>query len=327
MLPVAWRDSWSRWRRQCTGNVPPVSSLSRRLIRVRRSLGLPSSDPALQNPDRLRYYFSHPVHPFVMCASPKVGSSTLKGWFLNSATDLKQVVKHIHTYESWDRFWLADQPKQEIIRQFETRLLFGFVREPISRVTSAYVDKYVRAGDPPTMKGAVRFLESATGRTYDKHHPGMTFREFVDEICRTRDRQLDPHWRSQTYFVADVPRLRLIRLEHLNEVVGQISEILDMKPPVTRHSMPYRQDSEEFVADVPSRELVRVAWDGVTDKKPHLPRSQQFLDDEIVAKLEKRFKADFALRNNAAEGLVRERSRYPSSPMTEPAPKGGFCRS
>lgn len=251
---------------------------------------------------RFRYFYAHPDHPFVMCAIPKVGTSTLKGWFLQSTGAVEDVARNVHRYPEWDSYRLHTRSWSSITSLLDERLVFGFVRDPVDRIVSAYVDKYVRAGEVPDMKGAVRHLETITSRTYDDSHPGMTFREFVDHLADARDMQLDPHWRPQTFFMRDVPQLIILRIESLSDVTAQLSEAYRMAPPQKRHSLRYAEASTDFLADTPSRDLARRAkadGGGARD----LPNKTQLLDDAIRATLERRFAGDLELREHALTEL------------------------
>lgn len=103
--------------------------------------------------------------------------------------------------------------------------VFAFVRHPLARLHSAWMDKIVEA----EREGERNIL-----RCHGMHF-GMSFEAFVERVCALRDEQIDRHLRSQAWFLADerglVPTF-VGRLEHfaddwvrLRELIPALGEI------------------------------------------------------------------------------------------------------
>lgn len=72
-------------------------------------------------------------------------------------------------------------------------LVFAFVRHPLGRLHSAYLNKIVdaeRLGDKNTFR--------CHGISF-----GISFEAFVQRVCELNDRECDRHLRSQSWFLAD----------------------------------------------------------------------------------------------------------------------------
>lgn len=84
--------------------------------------------------------------------------------------------------------------KQPKIRQAANGLfVFAFVRNPYSRIYSAYRNKVVDAA----AKGGENIF-ACHGIEF-----GMSFEAFVERVCALRDTELDRHLRSQAWFLSD----------------------------------------------------------------------------------------------------------------------------
>lgn len=106
--------------------------------------------------------------------------------------------------------------------------VFAFVRHPLARLHSAWMDKIVEAE---------RAGERNILRCHGMHF-GMSFEAFVERVCTLRDEQIDRHLRSQAWFLADgrglVPGFvghlehfadDWVRLRALIPALGEISHI------------------------------------------------------------------------------------------------------
>jgi hypothetical protein len=72
-------------------------------------------------------------------------------------------------------------------------LKFTVVRNPYSRLLSAYLDKIKRFEDLETDKKEQRRQHFNLKEYHD------SFASFVEQVCREQDHEVNPHWQSQTY--------------------------------------------------------------------------------------------------------------------------------
>lgn len=75
--------------------------------------------------------------------------------------------------------------------------VFAFVRHPLARLYSAWMNKIVRSED-----ATKRNIFSCHGM-----HDGMPFGAFVRRVSELRDEELDRHLRSQAWFLSDAAGL------------------------------------------------------------------------------------------------------------------------
>lgn len=123
----------------------------------------------------------------------------------------------------------------------ETHFLFSFVRNPIVRAYSCYLDKVVKPG---------KSGEPTTLYRYGMH-PDMSFERFVDLVCDIDDERADKHFRSQhpTLFADEQPLVHFIgRQETLAEDWQRLQAHLPLEdmPPVRR-----RSGAASAMADIP----------------------------------------------------------------------------
>ena len=143
--------------------------------------------------------------------------------------------------------------------------------------------------------GKDALFAACSGVDYER---GLSFREFVEYVVATPELELDPHWRSQAWFLgpvierarrADAPQTVLLPMQRVGEMLGQIGRSRDLAPPETRCP---RTDTlapaEEDLCDIPSGRL---------RLRTRLPRVSELYDGRIVELVLERFAADFTLWN------------------------------
>jgi hypothetical protein len=102
---------------------------------------------------------------------------------------------------------------------------FAFVRNPWDRLVSCYMSKLVIAGPGFNMRpyGDVTLRRD------------MTFKEFAEAVCRIRDEESDPHFRSQHIVICDDgPGKGILadfvgRFENLEEDFGIVAKRLGLE--------------------------------------------------------------------------------------------------
>ena len=136
-------------------------------------------------------------HKYVYVETAKVGCSTIKDTLQRMELDYPEFVRDdfedIHLRE----FSPLLSPSQtcgfdRILKETDF-LVFCFVRNPYTRLLSAYLDKIV------TGSWQKRSILMAMGENSSKPSKEISFHEFVDVICKQNISQMDPHWRTQYY--------------------------------------------------------------------------------------------------------------------------------
>lgn len=98
--------------------------------------------------------------------------------------------------------------------------VFAFVRDPLARLHSAWVNKIVDGA-----KYGRRNIFRCHGMPY-----GMSFRDFVVRVSELRDSQVDRHIRSQAWFLCDAQGLLPGFVGHLESFGSDWEDLRKMQP-------------------------------------------------------------------------------------------------
>ena len=79
-------------------------------------------------------------------------------------------------------------------------LRFIIVREPLARIVSAYMNKFVRSKRYKIALKITRDYRRQFDQTYDENRL-LNFSEFVQHISKQKNQEMDVHWRPQIDFV------------------------------------------------------------------------------------------------------------------------------
>lgn len=201
-----------------------------------------------------------PVRPFVYFVVQKTGCSSVKRALAplfgldapDGPTEVDRVMA-VHDAFGGSPYQI---PHRELLRRLrdgrlEDHLLFAFVRHPLDRLVSCYLQKLSDDG----AQGLNRH-EFAGQRLFK----GMPFADFARAVCRVPDRVADAHFRSQ-YLTTHDGEGRLLadhvgRFEYLARDFGEISRRLGL-PAGLPHL--FRSDGREDFAsyyDAETRRMV-----------------------------------------------------------------------
>ena len=196
-------------------------------------------------------------HRFLYCSTPKVACSSL--------------LMTLQRIESGDPTFLHDPWGEVHYREFSPLLMplqvpsfhswmldartfkFCFVRNPFSRLLSAYLDKIVL-----TEGFRAKFL-AALGRDGG----GITFAEFIDVVAAETDEQMDDHYSVQCrhIFQSHIPYDFIGRFEALPEGIAEVGRRIgvDMRPYAVRLDA-HRTGAEDYARHYTPR-MVRLVQD------------------------------------------------------------------
>jgi len=125
---------------------------------------------------------------------------------------------------------------------------FAFVRNPVDRVLSCYLDR-VQAPNSVPHKEAVRLAGKNAGEQ-------ITFDEFVDLISRQEIKDMNQHWRPQYHLMmcGTLKYSKIYRLENLNtamkELFDQFYPKLTSKIDLQKMYSPRRTKAKEMAVSV-----------------------------------------------------------------------------
>lgn len=214
--------------------------------------------------DKLKAFFGHSIDAFfhislknryLYVQNPKVASSTIKSKLIKieiEGTNIKRsdiglhpdVLRSVHVKP----YQITDLLLEEILTS-DHFIRFCFVRSPVSRVLSAFLDKIMR-NEP---EGIV--FKNSIGISANED---ISFADFVRTLYEARDNKLswDPHWRPQFALLRpDLIRYNLIgkfeefdaNYERLNFLMKGRLGNYEVRAP---HKTGASQKVHDFVSDV-----------------------------------------------------------------------------
>lgn len=173
-------------------------------------------------------------------------------------------------------------------------LRFVILREPVERMVSAYLNRFVSNIKFP---GAVELTKEYRQRhgLDQTQEQLLTFTEFVDCLAETDDKQLDPHFRSQAFYCEKAIKYLdwQVTLQRIPEFLKALSqrigtEIVDEK---TKNRTKYGEHSlDEKLFDMTPDQLRRLS---------SMPTKDALVTDALRDRLLHRFAADVKLYANA----------------------------
>ena len=178
---------------------------------------------------------------------------------------------------------------------------FAFVRNPLSRLVSAYLDKVVPG--KRTVKRLVRNFALHDPRTpwwqrlvtLVRTDPkrGLTFRQLIEQLGRERLEKLDEHFRPQSLLLAGLALDFIGRVERIEEDFAFVQRRLGTNVPLPHAKrQKYADPSGECVADWPVERFRH---------EPAHPHWRQFYPPDILAAAAKIYADDFAQFGYRAE--------------------------
>ena len=237
--------------------------------------------------------FVYAYVPKAACTSLKLWMATVEGLVPPGSTP--QVRGGVHALLK-PRAALDSLPSHEAesILRSPDWFKFTFVRHPLARLVSAYLDKVV-----PAKATAARLI-----RSYQMHDPSaawwqrllarvridarrsLTFRQLVKQLACETPQELDEHFRPQSLLVAGLPLDFVGRVERMEEDFAFVQRRLDTNVPLShKKRQSYTVEAGDFVADWPA-EAFR------TDA-PH-PHWRRFFPPAVLAGAAQIYRDDFA---------------------------------
>lgn len=193
---------------------------------------------------------------FLYCPIAKVACTSLKLWMLAIAGDTPpRPFNEQVEVQRYSLRRLGHRAAQQILQDPEY-FSFAFVRNPWSRVVSAYLNKFQSVN--VTSERVISQLRR--DRKREELTADVPFREFIEFLSRGRAWKFDEHWRPQHLFLKEVRLDFLGRFEHLARDFAWVQQRLDIDMPLPHHNVTCyaeQADSQECVADLTAAKLKR----------------------------------------------------------------------
>lgn len=274
----------------------------------------------------------------VCIAIPKSGCTAAKRWYVSAtAPDIDMQHVPIHKY-AIEHLSLCDRPPEVVRNLLEIVPVLAFVRDPLERLRSAFVEKIVRPRPTDMFAPSRELLEQwVSSRGHEVRHDtshaaniggevvqfaastsvdyerGLTFREFVEYVTATPEHVLDPHWRPQAAFMRMRNADYVLPMSAIGDVLDALGSRLGVHFSAAERTNVTRKEpvGRGSLADVPSGELHR---------KDLRPPTSELADDSVRRVVSERLAEDMALSQRAdqtdvsaaAEGLWTRRIHGPN---------------
>lgn len=196
----------------------------------------------LEEPWAEKAYIANHEHKFIYCPIPKVACSSFKR-FAVQLSDLKnkdEVLdlppKLFHAYVDHNLSFFAHylDRRNEAMALLSNPEYFKFtiVRNPWDRLTSAYINKFVKPLDieqsssPGKQVVEKYYRERNLPVDYIK---GITFKQFVEYLVAHKNEEIDGHWQPQSMFINENQFDYIGRIETLDTDFQVIADTIGVK--------------------------------------------------------------------------------------------------
>ena len=211
---------------------------------------------------RISHYYR-----FAVCCTPRCGSQSVMRWFA-------ELEKPQHVWAA-DGDYLTKRQRRKVCHEYTT---FALIRDPWSRMVSAYLGKIVRHQRLGNCHPLISAVQELTGRAYDLE-AGITFRQFV---IGTRI-FTDDHWRPCVDFLEYPPALTCTPVE-LPDMIANVTVRCQMPVvPLPRDNVVEYGDPLPGAADAEPQFLRELSA---------FPAWQSFYDDALADEIAERYKED-----------------------------------
>lgn len=188
--------------------------------------------------------------------NPKVACSTIKKNIIaNELSFYPNYINgdhlHIRTYSPMLNFRRVGNVRKYLERK---PFIFTFVRNPYSRILSAYLDK-IKGGYDAYYNNLSK-TSSITREKFDS----LSFSDFVSIVAEQDVSDMDQHWRTQYYQTVQhgLEYSYIGRFENLEEDLSYVYRRIGLSDdPRTVTVRPHRQDASEKVDDLVDKETKR----------------------------------------------------------------------
>lgn len=170
---------------------------------------------------------------------------------------------------------------------------FVIYRDPLERLVSAYVEKFVQNRTHPnqrkTIDGVIKAVFETDQPTEEDYEHGITFREFAEYILAENPNHLNSHWQPQTHYMGHITFTHMYDVKRLDRLENDLREHIgeDIELPKMNVSRDRSAELEylPMAADLLPRDLV-------DSKRLSI---QSFLHEDLRPRLSEYYAADMSI--------------------------------
>lgn len=254
------------------------------------------------DPDKFKNIYVDDKHQLLYCSVPKVACTNWKRILLvlsgrlntSHPMDISPSLVHSPQYTNYLRT-LSSYSVDEVQHRLEKYLKFMFVREPLERILSAYLNKFTMGYNDYFRKRygrkiVKRFRKRPSAHAL-KYGDDVTFLEFVRYLVSDHIRPLNSHWRQ--YYKLCFPCV--VRYD----VIGKYETM--------------QRDVQYVLEEARIGQKLKFPR---SNKNPRLPKTSEMLqksysklDPELVHKLWELYSVDYAMFGYKYPELVKRYSQ------------------
>ncbi len=239
--------------------------------------------------DPLSYYFINHNLKIVYCSIPKNACTLFKNLIVDNSDNKKEYdlsQQNIHQF-------LANRRDNifPLLSCLESPDYFKFVilRNPFARLASAYLDKFAKHPFPESFaRDVIREVQQFLGLEINIEK-SITFNQFIKYLARTKDRNLNDHWRPQNTFIGSVKFDLVGQFENLDYVIDflQRKYKINIKKKVSSHITNYK----DFSSDLQFHQM----YPNKLRNLDGMPKVWQLYTPELEAIVRKRYAQDIEI--------------------------------
>lgn len=190
------------------------------------------------------FYFVNHNHKFIYGSIPKNACTLFKKFTLEYSGDTEfQNHKDVHYYIAKHKTPIA-MTDMSLLNNPEY-YKFTILRDPLERLVSAYLDKFVRWLPNIQETFALQVIKEvyeSRGLEPD-YSKSITFSQFVNYVSTTNDIFLDQHWKPQHLFLSNTKFDYIGKFEQLDEVIQHLEQKfnLTVNRKVSKHQTQYTE--------------------------------------------------------------------------------------
>lgn len=170
---------------------------------------------------------------------------------------------------------------------------FVIYRDPLDRLVSAYVEKFVQKRSSPrewkTTTGVIQAIFHKEEPTEEDFEHGVTFREFAEYILAENPAHLNSHWQPQTFYLGNIPFTHMYDIKALDRLETDLQDHVGKRVKIPRRNVSRGKQSEAEYLSVAPDLLPRDLGDAKN------LTADSFLAPDLLVRLTEYYAADISI--------------------------------